>query len=206
MPAGGWPCGDTVVPAGQEGLHVFDVGKPKRPDVEAFIPLPCGSHTLTTAGVSNGNLIVYSNNSSSAGCVDGTRPNDDPVRPGVRPMRRTLRRALPRPLGGAILRNTPGVFRNMAPASGPGPGARIPPGQPPNTRLVVWRRDRGLWRRARQLVIPPAPLVMEIFGDVGKLGEEGERAHHAVRGFMIERPEQRLQAGAFTGIAVAPEA
>ena len=29
MPAGGWPCGDTRVQAGEEGLHVFDVGDPK---------------------------------------------------------------------------------------------------------------------------------------------------------------------------------
>ncbi|MCW6006738.1 hypothetical protein K1W54_19435 [Micromonospora sp. CPCC 205371] len=42
------------------------------------VSLPCGSHTLT--GARDGNrLIVYSNNSSSRGCVDGTRANDDPV-------------------------------------------------------------------------------------------------------------------------------
>jgi len=42
------------------------------------VELPCGSHTLT--GAKDGDrLIVYSNNSSSAGCVDGTRVNDDPV-------------------------------------------------------------------------------------------------------------------------------
>ena len=45
MPAGGWPCGDSRVQAGEEGLHVFDVGDPTAPDVEAFIDLPCGSHT-----------------------------------------------------------------------------------------------------------------------------------------------------------------
>jgi len=45
----------------------------------ASVTLPCGSHTLTVAGISAGNLIVYSNNSSSSGCVDGTRANDDPV-------------------------------------------------------------------------------------------------------------------------------
>ena len=31
MPAGGWPCGDSRVQAGQEGLHVFDVGDPEEP-------------------------------------------------------------------------------------------------------------------------------------------------------------------------------
>ena len=81
MPPGGWPCGDTVVPAGQEGLHVIDVGNPKRPDVEAFIPLPCGSHTATgVPDPRNDRLIVYS--TPSNGNCDGIDvieiPLDDP--------------------------------------------------------------------------------------------------------------------------------
>jgi hypothetical protein len=72
-------CDGTIVPAGFEGVHIFDVSNPADPEVVAALALPCGSHTLTAAGVSAGRLIVYSNNSSSAGCVDGTRANDDPV-------------------------------------------------------------------------------------------------------------------------------
>ena len=72
-------CDGQTVPAGFEGVHIFDVSDQSDPALVGSVVLPCGSHTLTTAGVSNGSLIVYSNNSSSAGCVDGTRPNDDPV-------------------------------------------------------------------------------------------------------------------------------
>jgi hypothetical protein len=72
-------CLGTTVPAGWEGVHVFDISDPVHPVLDASVTLPCGSHTLTVAGVSGGNLIVYSNNSSSSRCVDGTRVNDDPV-------------------------------------------------------------------------------------------------------------------------------
>lgn len=81
MPAGGWPCGDTVVQAGQEGLHVIDVGNPAQPDVDAFIDLPCGSHTATgVPDPENDRLIIYS--SPSSGICDGIDivviPLDDP--------------------------------------------------------------------------------------------------------------------------------
>ena len=67
MPAGGWPCGDSRVQAGQEGLHVFDVSDPENPDVDAFIDLPCGSHTATgVPDPANDRLIVYSTPSSGA--------------------------------------------------------------------------------------------------------------------------------------------
>jgi hypothetical protein len=72
-------CLDEVVPAGWEGVHVFDISTPTNPDLVASVELPCGSHTATLGGVVRDQLIVYSNNSSSAGCVDGTRANDDPV-------------------------------------------------------------------------------------------------------------------------------
>ncbi|HXF58137.1 MAG TPA: hypothetical protein VNO34_11320 [Actinomycetota bacterium] len=72
-------CLGQTVPAGWEGVHVFDISDPVNPTLEAAVTLPCGSHTLTAAGVDGGELIVYSNNSSSSGCVDGTRTNDDPV-------------------------------------------------------------------------------------------------------------------------------
>lgn len=66
-------CDGQVVPAGWEGVHVFDISNVADPQLVAAVELPCGSHTATAAGVSGGNLIVYSNNSSSAGC--GTSPD-----------------------------------------------------------------------------------------------------------------------------------
>jgi hypothetical protein len=72
-------CDGQTVAAGFEGVHVFDISDPTDPELIGQLTLPCGSHTLSVAGVSGGNLIVYSNNSSSSGCVDGTQANDDPV-------------------------------------------------------------------------------------------------------------------------------
>jgi hypothetical protein len=72
-------CDGTTVPAGWEGVHIFDATDKSDPKLVGAVELPCGSHTLTVAGVSSNRLIVYSNNSSSSGCVDGTQANDDPV-------------------------------------------------------------------------------------------------------------------------------
>jgi hypothetical protein len=64
-------CLDQTVPAGWEGVHVFDISNVTNPALVASVELPCGSHTATVAGVSKGSLIVYSNNSSSSGCGTG---------------------------------------------------------------------------------------------------------------------------------------
>ena len=64
-------CGGTIVPAGFEGVHVWDISDPANPVLLAGLELPCGSHTATAAGVDGGDLIVYSNNSSSGGCGVG---------------------------------------------------------------------------------------------------------------------------------------
>jgi hypothetical protein len=48
-------CGDTVVPAGFEGIHVWDISNPANPVVVEALELPCGSHTLTAAGI-DGNV------------------------------------------------------------------------------------------------------------------------------------------------------
>jgi LVIVD repeat len=61
-------CDGQTVPAGFEGVHVFDISNPADPALVGSLELPCGSHTLTVAGTSNNRLIVYSNNSSSTGC------------------------------------------------------------------------------------------------------------------------------------------
>lgn len=70
-------CGGQEVAAGFEGVHVFDVSDPANPQVvdvdgaHLGVELPCGSHTVTAAGVDDGELIVYSNISSSSGCGVG---------------------------------------------------------------------------------------------------------------------------------------
>jgi hypothetical protein len=73
--------GETVAP-GFEGVHVFDISDPANPaviDVDGphlGLEMPCGSHTLTAAGIDDGDLIVYSNNSSSSGCTGGDPAGD----------------------------------------------------------------------------------------------------------------------------------
>lgn len=69
-------CGDSIVPAGFEGVHVFDVSDPANPALVGAVELPCGSHTATVAGVDDGDLIVYSNNSSAGGCTGGPAAGD----------------------------------------------------------------------------------------------------------------------------------
>ncbi len=64
-------CDGQVVPAGWEGVHVFDISNPADPTLVGSVELPCGSHTLTVAGSAGGRLLVYSNNSSSSGCGVG---------------------------------------------------------------------------------------------------------------------------------------
>lgn len=69
-------CGDTMVPAGFEGVHVWDISDPTDPQLVTDVELPCGSHTATVAGVDDGDLIVYSNNSSGGGCTGGSANGD----------------------------------------------------------------------------------------------------------------------------------
>ena len=69
-------CGDTIVPPGFEGVHVWDISDPADPQLVTDVELPCGSHTATVAGVDDGDLIVYSNNSSGGGCTGGVANGD----------------------------------------------------------------------------------------------------------------------------------
>jgi hypothetical protein len=75
-------CDGQVVPAGWEGVHVFDISNPADPQLVASVELPCGSHTATLApDLANGRVIVYSNNSSSSGCTP-TEPGQTPAQAG----------------------------------------------------------------------------------------------------------------------------
>jgi hypothetical protein len=80
-PAGRTCLGEPVT-EGWEGVHVFDISDPLNPDLVASVELECGSHTATVAGVDGGDLIVYSNISSSTGCAGipgNPRDQDDPL-------------------------------------------------------------------------------------------------------------------------------
>jgi len=60
-------CDGDLVPAGFEGLHVFDISNPSDPDVIASVDLVQGSHTATLVpDLANDRLLVYNSASSAA--------------------------------------------------------------------------------------------------------------------------------------------
>ena len=64
----GRTCDGDPVPAGFEGLHVFDISDP---DLVASVELDCGCHTATVApDPGNDRLVVYSNVSSGCDWID----------------------------------------------------------------------------------------------------------------------------------------
>ena len=64
----GATCDDQPVPAGWEGLHVFDISNLQDPQLVASVELPCGSHTATAVpDHANNRLIVY-NQTSGGPC------------------------------------------------------------------------------------------------------------------------------------------
>ncbi len=66
-PASGATCDGEPVPAGFEGVHVFDVSDPGNPDLVASVDLACGSHTASgVPDLRNRRLMVYSTPSSGA--------------------------------------------------------------------------------------------------------------------------------------------
>jgi hypothetical protein len=68
----GLTCDGQAVPAGFEGLHVFDITNRLNPQLVASVPLACGSHTATAVpDVGNGRLLVYSSSSAH----DPANPN-----------------------------------------------------------------------------------------------------------------------------------
>ncbi len=71
----GRSCLGQPVPAGFEGVHVFDISDVHNPTLLTDVFLPCGSHTVTgVPDLENNRLIVYSNVSSAT-------PGNCPVAP-----------------------------------------------------------------------------------------------------------------------------
>jgi hypothetical protein len=61
-------CDGSPVPAGWEGVHVFDITNKANPQLVASVELPCGSHTSTAVpDPANGRLLVY-NQTSGGPC------------------------------------------------------------------------------------------------------------------------------------------
>lgn len=63
----GATCDGQTVPAGFEGLHIFDVSNVRNPVLIGSVELDCGSHTATAVpDPANDRLLVYNSGSSSA--------------------------------------------------------------------------------------------------------------------------------------------
>ena len=77
-------CDGETVPAGFEGLHVFDVDNERNPELVGEIETACGSHTATgVPDLANERLLIY-NNGSSPDCPYFeviAVPFDDPGNP-----------------------------------------------------------------------------------------------------------------------------
>jgi hypothetical protein len=61
-------CDGQRVPAGWEGLHVFDISNPQDPVLKASVELPCGSHTATAVPDRANNRLVVYNQTSGGPC------------------------------------------------------------------------------------------------------------------------------------------
>lgn len=58
-------CGGQTVPAGFEGLHIFDISDKTNPELVGSVDLPCGTHTATGIPDRKKNrLLIYSSNSN----------------------------------------------------------------------------------------------------------------------------------------------
>jgi hypothetical protein len=80
----GLTCDGQAVPAGWEGVHVFDIKDKSDPELIASVETQCGSHTATlVADKKNDRLVVYSNVSSECNFIDIVEiPLDDPAGAG----------------------------------------------------------------------------------------------------------------------------
>jgi hypothetical protein len=63
-------CDGDPVPAGFEGLIVFDISNKLDPDVVAMVDLPCGSHTQTLVpDTANGRVLIYNSSTTGVPCA-----------------------------------------------------------------------------------------------------------------------------------------
>jgi LVIVD repeat len=76
----GLTCGGQPVPAGWEGVHIFDVSDKENPELVGSVETECGSHTVTLVpDKANDRAIVYSNVSAGCNFIDIIEvPLDDP--------------------------------------------------------------------------------------------------------------------------------
>ena len=77
-------CDGEPVPAGFEGLHVWDISNLEQPEMIASVELPCGSHTATAVPDPKNNRLLVYNQGSGGPCyfMDIVSvPLDDPARP-----------------------------------------------------------------------------------------------------------------------------
>jgi hypothetical protein len=65
----GLTCGGQPVPAGWEGVHIFNIRDKKNPKLVGSVQLQCGSHTATLVKDKN-RLIVYSNAAGGCNFID----------------------------------------------------------------------------------------------------------------------------------------
>src|SRR5687768_1734469 len=78
-------CDGKAVPAGWEGLHVFDITNPANPDLVASVPTRCGSHTASgVPDPANNRLWIYNTPSYSPGNCPAEAPTpSNPSGPGA---------------------------------------------------------------------------------------------------------------------------
>jgi hypothetical protein len=76
----GLTCDGEPVPAGWEGVHIFDIGDKDNPELVGSVETECGSHTSSlVADKKNDRVIVYSNVSGGCNFIDIIEiPLDDP--------------------------------------------------------------------------------------------------------------------------------
>ena len=77
----GATCDGEPVPAGFEGLHVFDISDPEDPELEGSVETPCGAHTATAVPDKKGERLLVYGSPSDEECpgIDVVKiPLDDP--------------------------------------------------------------------------------------------------------------------------------
>jgi hypothetical protein len=81
VPAGSTAtCDGQTVPAGWEGLHIFDVSDPSNPELVAQVDTRCGSHTATgVPDQRNQRLLIYNTSSYSPSLTNCGQTGDPPA-------------------------------------------------------------------------------------------------------------------------------